>query len=175
MDNDKPLNGVDGWLLLFVVLKFLSPVFFLLSFLYMDRMLHHMASIARMHAGAQPSMPPAIHTIAITPALHVAILVVTITTILVMLTGVIAAIGIIIRARWALHTIALNLVLAAFSALMPFVQPGQLRPAVLYRALLSLAVILLWFAYFYSSQRVRNTLGHNLFHPPPPRNPRTTT
>ena len=165
MDNDKPLNGVNGWLLLFVVLKFLSPVFFLLSFLYMDRMLHHMASIA--HAAT----PPAIHTITITPALHLILLIVTITTIVVMLTGVIAAIGIIIRARWALHAVALNLVLAAFSALMPFVQPTHLPPTTLYRALISLAVILLWFAYFYTSKRVRDTLGHNLFTPPPPRTP----
>jgi hypothetical protein len=171
MDNDKPLNGVNGWLLLFVVLKFLSPVFFLLSFLYMDRMLHHMASIARAHAGTQPATPPAIHTITITPALHLILLIVTITTIVVMLTGVIAAIGIIIRARWALHAVALNLVLAAFSALMPFVQPTHLPPTTLYRALISLAVILLWFAYFYTSKRVRDTLGHNLFHPPTPRNP----
>jgi hypothetical protein len=165
MDNEKPLNGVNGWLLLFVVLKFLSPIFFLISFLYRDRMLHHMASIARMRAGAQPTAPPAVHAILITPALHLALLVVTITTILVMLTGVIAAIGILIRARWALHAITLNLVLAAFSTLMPFVQPGHLQPTVLYRALLSLAVILLWFAYFYRSERVRTTLGHNIFRP----------
>ena len=170
MDNDKPLNGVSGWLLLFVILKFLSPVFFLISFLYLDRMLHHMASIARIHANTQHTAPPAI-TLAISPALHLALLVVTITTILVMLTGVIAAIGILIRARWALTSVALNLVLAAFSALMPFVQPGHLQPTALYRALLSVAVILLWFAYFYSSQRVRDTLRHNLFHPPPTRNP----
>jgi Protein of unknown function (DUF2569) len=167
MDNDKPLNGVSGWLLLFVILKFLSPVFFLISFFYMDSMLHR---IARMRA-AQHTTAPAIHAIPITPALHLALLVVTITTILVMLTGVIAAIGILIRARWALTSVALNLVLAAFSALMPFVQPGHLQPTVLYRTLLGLAVILFWFAYFYSSQRVRDTLGHNLFHPPPARNP----
>ena len=171
MDNDKPLNGVNGWLLLFVVLKFLSPVFFLLSFLYMDRMLHHMASIASRRTGIQHTTPPVIHTIAISPAIHLALLIVTITTIVVMLTGVLAAIGIILRSRWALNAVALNLVLAAFSTLMPFVQPGQLRPTVLYRALISLTVILLWFAYFYSSKRVRDTLGHNLFHPPTPRNP----
>jgi hypothetical protein len=168
MDNEKPLNGVNGWLLLFVVLKFLSPIFFLISFLYMDRMLHR---IARLHPNAQPAATHPIHTIAITPALHLALLIVTITTILVMLTGVLAAIGIITRARWALHAIALNLVLAAFSALMPFVQPAHIQPAALYRALLNLAVTLLWFAYFYNSERVRATLGHNLFHPPTPRTP----
>ena len=171
MDNDKPLNGVNGWLLLFVVLKFLSPVFFLISFLYMDRMLHHMASIARAHTSTQTTTPPAIHAIAISPAFHFALLIVTITTIVVMLTGVIAAIGILLRSRWALNAVALNLVLSAFSALMPFVQPGQLRPTVLYRALISVAIILIWFAYFYSSKRVRDTLGHNLFHPPTPRSP----
>ena len=164
MDNDKSPNGVDGWLLLFVVLKFLSPVFFLLSLLFLERLRHR---IAPMHSGAQP----AVHAVTISPALHLVLMIVTITTILVMLTGVIAAIGILIRARWALHAITLNLVLAAFSTLMPFVQPGHLQPTVLYRALLSVAVILLWFAYFYSSQRVRDTLGHNLFHPPPARNP----
>lgn len=171
MDNDESLNGVNGWLLLFVILKFLSPVLFLLSFLYMDRVLHHMASIARAHAAAVPTPPPAVHAITITPAVHLALLIVTITTILVMLAGVIAAIGIIIRARWTLHAVALNLVLATFNTLMPFVQPSHVQPTVLYRALIGLAVILLWFAYFYSSVRVRKTLGHNLFHPPTPRDP----
>ena len=168
MDNEKPLNGVNGWLLLFVVLKFLSPVFFLVSFFYLDRMLHR---IARLRASAHPAATPPIHAIAIPPALHLALLIVTITTILVMLAGILAAIGIIIRARWALHAVALNLVLATFSTLMPFVQPGNVQAAVLYRSLISLAVILLWFAYFYSSKRVRDTLGHNLFNPPPHRNP----
>jgi hypothetical protein len=161
MDNDKSPNGVDGWLLLFVVLKFLSPVFFLLSLLFLERLRHR---IAPMHSGAQP----AVHAVTISPALHLVLMIVTITTILVMLTGVLAAIGILLRSRWALTAVALNLVLSTFSALMPFVQPGHQRPAMLYRELALLAMLLIWIAYFSVSKRVRNTLGHNLFRSPLP-------
>jgi hypothetical protein len=171
MNNDDPLNGVNGWLLLFIILKFLSPVSFLLSLFFADRFLHRMAHIASMRTGTPHTAPPAMHTIVISPAVHLALLIVTITTILIMLTGVLAAIGILLRSRWALQAVALNLVLSIFSALMPFVQPGHPRPAIFYRELLGLAITMLWFAYFYSSVRVRKTLGHNLFQTAPPQEP----
>jgi hypothetical protein len=172
IDNQESLTGTSGWLLLFVILKLLSPIFFLVPVLLASR-LRHSQRLGLIHPdlmqpGIHPSANHALNAIVVPPALHLIFLIVTLTSLLIVLSGILAAIGIILRHRWALQAVVLNLVLSTFSALMPLVQPGHHSPAIIYRQTLDLAIILLWFAYFYRSERVHNTLGHNLFQPPHP-------
>jgi hypothetical protein len=169
IDNQESPTGLSGWLLLFVILKLLSPIFFLLPFLLASRF-RHSPRLGLIHPdlaqpGIHPGTNPALNAIVVPPALHLIFIIVTLTSLLIVLSGIVAAICIILRHRWALQAVALNLVLSTFSALMPLVQPGRHPPAIIYRQTLDLAIILLWFAYFYRSERVRNTLGHNLFQP----------
>jgi hypothetical protein len=141
MYDEDDFNDVNGWLLLYVVLKFASASFSLvpLAAFYLVR------GGYAFHLSGPPSI-----ALLITGIVGVCI-------------GLSAAIGILRTSRWAVSVVGLdlffNFIVLAFGAYLH----GLSSPAFLLREFIQLAILLAWFEYFRTSRRVRNTLGRNLF------------
>ena len=141
MYDEDDFNDVNGWLLLYVVLKFASAAFSLipLAAFYLVR-----GGYALHPSGASST------TLLLTSLVGVCV-------------SLSAAIGILRTSRWAVSVVGLdlifNFIVLAFGAYLH----GLSSPAFLLREFIQLAILLAWFEYFRTSRRVRNTLGRNLF------------
>ena len=137
MYTNQNLNGVQGWLLLFIIQRLYAPFALLPTF---------------SHLLTSPSLT--------TDRAHVIFLVNLISSSLSALIGILATIGIFRRSPWALNAVA--------TYGIGFLQHGSLNSPYLPRSIGVILVTIAWFFYFTSSERVRNTLGHNLLKPPIP-------
>jgi hypothetical protein len=146
MFDEDDFNDVNGWLLLYVVLKFASAAFSLMP----------LAAFYLVRGGyaLHLSSPPSTALI--------------ITSIVGVCIGLSAAIGILRTSRWAVSVVGLDLIfnfmVLAFGAYLH----GLLSPAFLMKEFIQLAILLVWFEYFRTSRRVRETLGRNLLRVPIP-------
>jgi hypothetical protein len=145
MYTNQNLNGVQGWLLLFIIQRLYAPFALLPTF-------------ANMHATVPFT----------TDRAHEIFLINLISSTLSALIGVLATIGIFRRTPWALNAVAMNLLLVIASYGIGFLQHGSFNSAYLSRAIPGMLVSIAWFSYFMVSERVRNTLGHNLLKAPIP-------
>ena len=145
MYTNQNLNGVQGWLLLFIIQRLYAPFALLPTF---------------SHLLTGPSLT--------TDRAHAIFLVNLISSSLSALIGILATIGIFRRTPWALNAVAMNLLLIIATYGIGFLQHGSLNSPYLSRSVGAILVTIAWFFYFTSSERVRNTLGHNLLKPPIP-------
>jgi len=145
MNTNQHLTGIQGWLLLFVIQRCLAP------FVLAPTLLQILAP----------------HTFA-TDRAHTIFLLTFISSALSALIGVLATIGIFRDRPWILNAVAMNLLLIVISYGIGFLQHGALNSTNVSRALIGILSTVAWLAYFMLSERVRNTLGHNLFKSPIP-------
>jgi hypothetical protein len=145
MDTNQYLTGIQGWLLLFVIQRCLAP------FALAPTLLQILGPL----------------TFA-TDRAHTIFLLTFISSALSALIGVLAAIGIFRQKPWALNAVAMNLLLIVISYGIGFLQPGSFNSTYVPRAISGLLCTTAWLFYFMLSERVRNTLGHNLFKSPLP-------
>jgi hypothetical protein len=143
MYPNKDLTGVQGWLLLFIIQRLYAPFALLPTF---SNQLTS-ASLATDRA-------------------HLIFLINVLSSTLAALTGILATIGIFRRSQWALNVVAMNLLLVVASGTIGLLQRGSFNSNNLPRAIVVTLVCIAWLVYFKNSERVRNTLGHNLFDSP---------
>jgi hypothetical protein len=137
--------GVQGWLLLFVFQRLIA------LFVLVPTLMQILAPL----------------TLA-TDRGHTIFLLSFISSALSALIGLLATIGIFRGSPWALNAVAMNLLLVMTSYGIGFFQHGSFNSNYLTRAITGILVSIAWFAYFMVSERVRNTLGHNLLKAPIP-------
>lgn len=145
MNTNQYLTGIQGWLLLFVFQKILAP--FALAPTLMQILAPHTFASDRAHT---------------------IFLLTFISSALSALIGVLATIGIFRQRPWTLNAVAMNLLLIIISYGVGFLQHGALNSTYVPRAVAGIFYTVAWLAYFMLSERVRNTLGHNLFKAPIP-------
>jgi len=144
MNGEEDLNDVDGWLLLYVMLKYLAAFW-------------GAAAIGVAFYVSSINRRPLSH------ALDLSLLLVAVG----ILTGVSAATAILRTSHWALQFVGLDLlysavaqIIAAAVAIVNGVGSQQFPP--LLKAVIQLGVLCAWFMYFRESRRVHATLGRNL-------------
>jgi hypothetical protein len=144
MDEEENLNDVDGWLLVYVILKYLAAFWVATQIgvqLYVSNINHRPLS----HALDLPLLLMAVG----------------------ILTSVAAATAILRTSHWSLQLVGLDLLYAALAniiaAILAIVNgAGSLQFLLLPRTTVQLTVLCIWFMYFRESRRVHATFGRNL-------------
>jgi hypothetical protein len=144
MNTNQNLTG-QGWLLLFIIQRLIAPFALLPTLMQLPTPLTFISDKA-----------------------HTIFLVSLISSTLSALIGGLATIGIFRRTPWALNAVAMNLLLVITSYGIGFFQHGSFNSNYLSSAITGILISLAWFAYFMTSERVRNTLGQNLLKAPIP-------
>jgi|SRR5580704_18883292 hypothetical protein len=142
--NEEDLNDVDGWLLIYVILKYLSA-FWVTAMIGVQ---FYVAYINRRPLSHVLDLPLLLMAVGI-------------------LTSVAAATAVLRTSHWALQLVGLDLLYAAMAnivvAILVIVNGvGSQQFPLLARAVVQLAVLSAWFMYFRESRRVHATLGRNL-------------
>jgi hypothetical protein len=144
MNGEEDLNDVDGWLLLYVMLKYLAAFW-------------GAAAIGVAFYVASINRRPLSH------ALDLSLLLVAVG----ILTGVSAATAVLRASHWALQLVGLDLLYSALAEIIAVVVAiangvGSQQFPLFLRTVIQLGVLCAWFMYFRESRRVHATLGRNL-------------
>jgi hypothetical protein len=144
MNEEEDLNDVDGWLLIYVILKYLAAFWGTA----MIGVQFYVSTINRRPLSHALDLPLLLMAVGI-------------------LTSVAAATAVLRTSHWALQLVGLDLLYSAVAqiiaaiALIAIVVGSQQFPLLL-RTIVQLAVLCAWFMYFRESRRVHATLGRNL-------------